>query len=310
MKILVTGNCGFIGQNFVRMFNKEHEIYGFDMMGYASDKNAISLCPTIIGDLSKKENVEQILSLNPLDAIIHFAAESHVDNSILAPRHFLTSNIIGTFNLLDIVRIMCVKKIIIVSTDEVYGELTLSDNPFNNVNLLKPSSPYSASKASADMLALSFCRTYGIDITITRCCNNYGKFQYKEKFIPVIILNALENKLIPIYGSGGNRREWINVEDHCKGIMASIKNGKKGHIYHIGSNIEMRNISLVGKILDIMKKPHSLMTFIEDRIGHDFRYALNIEKSQEELNWKTEKDFDEGLKDTIQWFIENPNYWS
>ena len=250
MKILVTGNCGFIGQNFVRMFSARHEIVGFDFLGYAADVRAMALCPTVVGDLSSLIDIEGVFRKHgSFDAIVHFGAESHVDNSIKSPRCFLLSNTVGTFNVLECARQFGVPRTLIASTDEVFGDLMPGDPPFSNPCLLKPSSPYSASKAAGDLFALAYHRTYDLDVVITRSCNNYGMWQYKEKFLPVIILNALNDRPIPVYGNGANQREWLFVEDNCCGIMAALEHGKSGGTYNLGSGIEARNIDMVGKVL-------------------------------------------------------------
>lgn len=309
MKILVTGNCGFIGQNFVRMYKDEHEIIGFDAKLYAHDWRAASLCRTMTGDISNKNHLDFLFNnVGPFDAIVNFAAESHVDNSIKSPRPFI-NNFLGTFELLEKFRKYNHGRFLQVSTDEVLGDLKKDDLPFSNSYELKPSSPYSASKASSDLLTLSYARTYNINVVITRSCNNYGRFQYKEKLLPVIILNALKNKQIPVYGTGENQREWIYVEDNCEGIMSALIHGKSSGIYNLGSGIEITNLDLVKKILDIMGKPHSLISFVEDRKGHDFRYFMDSSISNKELNWNARTSLEIGLEKTINWFTSNPNYW-
>lgn len=307
MKILLTGNCGFIGQNFVRLFNKEHTIIGLDKMGYASDKSAAKLCPTWILDLSK-DNLEQVFEHTKFDAIVHMAAESHVDNSIKSPESFIFSNYIGTFNLLEMAKKYKLR-FLFVDTDEVYGDLSLIDTPFSDYNNLKPSSPYSASKAAASLLVMSYHRTYGIDTIITRSCNNYGPFQYKEKFLPVVMLNALNNTQIPIYGRGDNVREWIFVEDNCYGIMNVLQNGESGEIYNIGSRMEKSNLEMVKQVLALMSKSENLIKFVEDRKGHDLRYAMDSSKMLNELKWEAKTHLINGLQKTIKWYVENPRYW-
>lgn len=303
MKLLVTGNCGFIGQNFVRMFRNSHEIIGIDKLGYAHDPNAINLCKTIKEDIC---NINEIKIDKDFDAIIHFGAESHVDNSISSPLPFIESNVVGTFKLLEFVRKNKIPKFIHISSDEVYGDLQFDDPPFSNLYQMKPSSPYSASKASSDLLVLAYNRTYNINSVIVRSCNNYGPYQYKEKFIPVIILNALNNRSIPLYGDGLNVREWIFVEDNCRAIMSVLENGKSGDIYNVGSGIELSNKLIIKKILRSMKKS-TLVEFVEDRKGHDRRYSMCCNIRSE--NWNPTVSLAKGLKKTIEWYTQNPNYW-
>ena len=305
MKILVTGHCGFIGQNFVRMFSDEHNFTGIDKLGYASDENATQLCLTHTLDLSDNtflSQCEKIIKENDnFDAIVNFAAESHVDNSIKSPGVFVQSNIVGTFNLLEIARKFNIPKFIQISTDEVYGDLSLDDPPFSDLGALKPSSPYSASKASADLLVQSYFRTFGLNGCIVRSCNNYGPHQFEEKLIPVVITRALQNKKIPIYGTGKNVREWIYVQDNCRAIMLVLQFGENHKIYNLGSGVEKDNLELVGLILDKMNKSHSLIEFVEDRKGHDYRYALDSSLIRTELNWAPRVAFDEGLERTIKY---------
>lgn len=307
MKLLITGNCGFIGQNFVRLFKNKYNIVGIDKLGYASDKKVLNLCKTYISDISNYEDTEDIILKEKPDIIINFAAESHVDNSILSPKLFMYSNYIGVFNLLEIVKKNNIKKIIQISTDEVM-DLQPNDPPFSNEFLLKPSSPYSASKAAADMLIMAYNRTYKINTIITRTCNNYGPFQYKEKFIPVVIRNILNNKKIPIYGVGQNIREWIHVEDNCKAIEFLINNGENSKIYNIGSNYEISNLDLVKKILKMMNKSNDLISFTQDRKGHDLRYAIDSSIIRD-MGWKDNIQINEGLIKTIKWYKDNINYW-
>lgn len=308
MKILITGNCGFIGQNFVRMFRDEHQFVGVDKMGYASDSRAAKLCPTWKLDLAS-DDLNPVFRNEKFDGIVNMAAESHVDNSIISPEIFIQSNIVGTARLLEMTRKYNVPRFLQVSTDEVMGDLQINDPPFSNPHLLRPSSPYSSSKASADLITQSYNRTFNLNTVITRSCNNFGPYQYKEKFIPVVIKNALNNSNIPVYGTGQNIREWIYVEDNCHGIMKVFLNGKSGQIYNIGSGMEVQNLKIVKQILSILNKPLSLIKMVEDRLGHDFRYALDYSLIRNELNWDAKIHLDEGLKRTIKWFTENPNYW-
>jgi dTDP-glucose 4,6-dehydratase len=309
LKLLVTGSCGFIGQNFVRLFKDKYNIMGFDKLDYASDREAIKLCPTVIGDICNKELVFDVVKRGKFDAIISFAAASHVDNSIKCPEPFIYSNIVGAFNIFEAARQNGIKRVISIGTDEEYGDLQIGDPAFSNIHLLKPSSPYSASKTAASLLALAYCRTYDMDIVITRSCNNYGPYQYTEKLIPMVITRAMEDKEITIHGTGTNIREWIYVDDNCLGIEAALLNGKGGNVYHIGSGSEMNNITITKKILEIMGKPESLIKYVEDRKGNDFRYALDRTKTNLELGWKANVNMEDGLKKTIDWYMNNAAYW-
>jgi len=245
--------------------------------------------------------------MSDVDYIINFAAESHVDRSIIDPEIFIKTNIEGTQSLLEAARIFDIKKYIQISTDEVYGTLG-SEGFFSENSRLLPNSPYSASKAAADLIVRAYHKTYGIPVNITRCSNNFGPYQYPEKFIPVIINSALNNMPIPVYGDGSNIREWIYVIDHCSGILTVLEKGKNGEIYNIGTNNEYRNIELVKLILEIMGKPESLIKFVKDRPAHDKRYALDSTKIRKELNWKPEYSFRSGLEQTINWYISNQKW--
>jgi dTDP-glucose 4,6-dehydratase len=286
------------------MYHKQHQIVGIDKMGYASDKEAANFCTKHFELDIARSGFEAIFDdineqYGPFDAIVNFAAESHVDNSIKSPDVFIQSNIIGTFNLLEAARKHNVKKFIQIGTDEVYGDLMPDDPPFPDLHIMKPSSPYSASKASADLLALSYHRTYGLDVVVTRSCNNYGPYQHGEKFIPVIITKALNDETIPVYGTGLNMREWIYVEDNCEGVMKAVLNGASGSIYNLGSGEEKTNLDLVREILSNMGKPLSLIEMVEDRKGHDFRYFLDSDISYDELDWKPDTEFSKGIRETI-----------
>jgi dTDP-glucose 4,6-dehydratase len=307
MKLLVTGSCGFIGQNFVRLFNNKYKIYGLDKLDYASDKKALELCDTFIADIANKEMLFKIIGGDKFDAIVNFAAGSHVCASIKSPEPYMHSNIMGVFNILEAVREFKVPRFVQINTDEVYGDLQPNDPPFSNTHQLKPSNPYAASKAAADLLVMSYIRTYGIDALSTRSCNNYGPYQYVEKLIPVIVSNAAKDECIPIHGTGNNMREWIWVEDNCLGIEAALLNGKPGGIYHLGTGFELSNIDFT--ILGILGKPENLIKYVSDRPGNDLRYRLDCENTYKELNWVPKMDFDEGLKKTIEWYVNNQNYW-
>ena len=309
MKILVTGNCGFIGQNFVRLFKDKYDLIGFDKLGYASDYKSSVLCKTYVGDLCDKEFLFKIVKEEKFDFIVNFAAESHVDNSITSPELFIYSNFVGTFNILEAARKYKVPKIVQIGTDEEMGDLQFDDPPFYDSDHIKPSSPYSASKAAASLLALSYNRTYNMNVVVTRSCNNYGPYQYKEKLLPVVISNALNDKKIPVYGDGKNVREWIFVEDNCYGVEAAMLNGAPGKVYFLGSGIEYDNLTLIKKILSVVGKSEGLISFVTDRKGHDLRYALDCEKTYTDLNWKPKTDIYNGLKITVDWIKDNKNYW-
>jgi dTDP-glucose 4,6-dehydratase len=265
----------------------------------------------IKGDICDRELVYRIFEEEKPDVVINFAAESHVDRSIESPDIFLKTNILGTQVLLDASRKYNVKRFHQVSTDEVYGDLPLdrSDLKFTESSPLRPSSPYSASKASADLLVLAYHRTYGVPVTISRCSNNYGPYQFPEKLIPLMIINALNDRPLPVYGDGRNVRDWIHVKDHCEAIDIIIHRGKEGEIYNIGGENERANIDVVRMILRELGKPESLIRFVKDRPGHDRRYALDISRMKKELGWSPKISFEEGLKSTIKWYLENRSWW-
>ena len=301
MKILVTGGCGFIGSAFMKVMldNPKIEIINIDKISYCANKNVCEQYKEryelIEGDIN---NVFELLKNreNEIDYIYHFAAESHVDNSISGPYPFIHSNITGTFNMLEYAK-KYDKPILIVSTDEVYGSLSTYSPPSTEEDLLKPSSVYSSSKASADLLALSYFRTFGTKTMITRCCNNYGANQYKEKFIPTILNSLKNNKKIPVYGDGKNTREWINVLDHCEAVWEVSQKGHFGEIYNIGSGYERSNIDLVRKVVNLWGADDSSIDFVEDRKGHDIRYRIDSSKIQSKIGWKPKHtNMDEFLK--------------
>lgn len=308
-RILVTGNCGFIGQNFARMYAESYDIVGVDKMGYASDLSAVKAAPTFMADISDADVIDSIVRMVKPDAIVNFAAESHVDRSIKNASPFVQSNIVGTQALLEAAVRRKVGRFLQVSTDEVYGDLQPDEPPFSNLHLLKPSSPYSASKAAADMMVMAYHRTHGLDVVITRTVNNYGPYQYPEKLIPVVVHQAMSDEPIPVYGTGSNIREWIHVRDNAKAIMYALRMGKAGRIYNIGSGDEMTNLDLVKTILNIMEKPESLISFVTDRPGHDLRYALDSQLIRDETGWEPEIRLVAGLEETIQWYKDNPDHW-
>lgn len=316
-KIFVTGGAGFIGSNFIKRIldvTKDVSIINFDALTYAGNLNNLADISEndnykfIKGDIRNKELLEHILSTEKPDGIINFAAESHVDRSINDSTPFIETNITGTLNLLECTRKFKIASFLQVSTDEVYGSLGLT-GLFTENTPIDPKSPYSASKASADHLVLAFVNTFGINAKITRCSNNYGPYQFPEKLIPLMINNALEDKNLPVYGDGLNVRDWIYVDDHCDGIWAVYEKGKAGEVYNIGGNSEKTNISIVKLLLEKLGKPDSLITYVKDRPGHDKRYAIDNTKISEELGWKPKWSFEDGMKKTINWYLDNKK-WS
>ncbi len=263
------------------------------------------------GDITDRELVFELFEKEKFDAVVNFAAESHVDRSIENPEIFLKTNILGTQVLMDACRAFDTKRFHQVSTDEVYGDLPLErlDLFFTEDMPIKASSPYSASKAAADLLVLAYCRTYSLPATISRCSNNYGPYQFPEKLIPLVILRALDNKTIPVYGTGENVRDWLYVEDHCRAIDLILHDGTIGEVYNIGGHNEKTNLEVVKTILKELKKPESLITFVKDRAGHDLRYAIDPSKIHKELGWLPTTNFDDGIKKTVRWYLANKNWW-
>ncbi len=310
-KIIVTGGCGFIGSNFINyvLDNKlAHNVINIDKMSYASNEEYINKkhrtdkkYSFYQDDLVKEPS---LISTKGIEYIFHFAAESHVDNSIKNPKPFVDSNVVGTFNIVDWGYRHNIP-VVVISTDEVYGSLSWKENSADEYYPLKPSSVYSSSKAAADLIALSYYKTHRYNVKITRCSNNFGYNQHKEKFIPNTILKALKKEKIPVYGNGMNIREWIWVEDHCKAVWEVATKGTPGNVYNIGSGNEQRNIDVVKKILDIIKLPHDLIEYVEDRKGHDIRYSIDCSKLQLETGWfpkVTEANFEEYLQKTIKFY--------
>lgn len=299
--ILVTGGAGFIGSNFVRMYHEKYNITVLDKFTYAANK--INLLNTYhklyIADITDEMECEAIIANGKFDAIINFAAESHVDNSIKDPNVFVETNILGTKNLLDLALKYGVGKFIQISTDEVYGHLDLDSPAFTEKTPVHPRSPYSATKAAADMLVMAYANTYGLNACITRCSNNYGPNQHREKLIPTIVSKAVYNESIPIYGTGGNIRDWIYVDDHCRGIDIVLEWGVSGEVYNFGGKSEITNLELCKFILNHLGKPESLISFVTDRAGHDFRYAIDFTKATNELGWTPEHSFEPTMKATI-----------
>ena len=319
MKILVTGGAGFIGSNFVKYILKEHpdyKIVNLDLLTYAGNLENLKDVENnpnykfIKGDIRNREVVENIFKDTKISGVIHFAAESHVDNSIINPNIFVETNVLGTLNLLNAAKRLGESDIrfLHVSTDEVYGQLKEADPAFCETTPIAPSSPYSASKAGSDLIVRSYHETYKMDVVITRCSNNYGPYHFPEKLIPLMIHNALNDIKLPVYGDGRNIRDWIYVDDHCEGIWQAFLNGKKGEVYNFGGNAEMRNIDVVKTILKQVGKSESLISFVEDRKGHDWRYAINFAKAKKELNWQPKVNFTDGIKKTINWYVENQSW--
>ncbi len=326
--VLITGGCGFIGSNFVEYLanREEYHIVVLDKLTYAGNLKNLeavnSLKYTFInGDICNKKVLNELFEEYKFFAVFHFAAESHVDRSIDSPKQFIQTNIFGTFNLLEVSRFYMNKldpefKFIHVSTDEVYGDLN-DDEFFKESTPYNPSSPYSASKASSDHLVSAWGRTYGISSLITNCSNNYGGFQFPEKLIPLMIINCIDWKELPIYGDGQNIRDWLYVEDHCRAIELVFKKGNLGHTYNIGGNNEIKNLDIVNIICELMNelKPSkngdykNLITFVKDRPGHDYRYAIDSTKIQNELGWKPIETFTTGIRKTIKWYLENEIWW-
>ena len=317
MKIIVTGGAGFIGSNFIYYMLSEHpedKLVCIDSLTYAGDLSVLSpVMDKIVfyrTDIRNKEEIDRIFQIESPDIIVNFAAESHVDNSIENPVIFLDTNIIGTAVLLDACRKYGITRFHQISTDEVYGDLPLNEPElkFTEASPLKPSSPYSASKASTDLLVLAYHRTYGLDITISRCSNNFGPNQNREKLIPKTIYNAIHDIPIPIYGNGMNIRDWIYVEDHCRAVDDILRKGRNGEIYNIGCSNEISNIDIVKQILHMLGKPESLIVYTKDRKGHDLRYALDNSKLVNEIGFRFIDDFDSNLEKTIRSYLEKPEY--
>ncbi|MDR1000983.1 MAG: dTDP-glucose 4,6-dehydratase [Clostridiales bacterium] len=321
MTYIVTGGAGFIGGNFVHYMLKKHpddRVVCLDALTYAGNMETLADVMDnpnfrfVKGSISDRETVYAIFANEQPDVVVNFAAESHVDRSIDNAGIFLTTNIIGTQILMDACRKFNIKRFHQVSTDEVYGDLPL-DRPdllFTEKTPIHTSSPYSASKAAADLLALAYFRTYKLPVTISRCSNNYGPYHFPEKLIPLMIVNALSDKPLPVYGKGENVRDWLYVLDHCKAIDLILQKGRVGEVYNIGGHNETRNIDIVRLILKELGKPESLITYVTDRAGHDLRYAIDPSKIRGELGWQSEIRFVDGIKLTVQWYLDNRDWWS
>lgn len=317
MNILVTGGAGFIGSNFIHyMLSKypHYTILNVDKLTYAGNLENLADVQSNPKyrfekvDICDRENIERCVNEYNIDVIVNFAAESHVDRSILGAAEFVQTNIVGTSVLLDVAREKGIQRFLQVSTDEVYGSLGPTGY-FTEETPLHPNSPYSASKAAADMLALAYEHTHKLPVVITRCSNNYGPYQFPEKLIPLMIANALNDKPLPVYGDGLNVRDWLHVRDHCSAIDAVLHNGKTGEVYNIGGNNEKTNIEIVRLILQHLNKPESLITFVKDRPGHDRRYAIDSSKIQQHLGWKPSYTFEQGIAETIRWYVTHQEWW-
>lgn len=320
MKIIVTGGAGFIGSNFIFYMLKKYPAYQLiclDKLTYAGNLATLAVVMQqpnfrfVKADICDEEAVNKLFAAEQPDIVVNFAAESHVDRSISEPGIFLQTNIMGTAVLLDACRRYGIKRFHQVSTDEVYGDLPLDrpDLAFSEASNLRPSSPYSSSKASADLLVLAYQRTYKLPVTISRCSNNYGPYQFPEKLIPLMLAKALADEPLPVYGDGKNVRDWLYVEDHCRAIDVIIHQGRAGEVYNVGGNNELPNIEIVKLICKHLGKPESLIMHVADRLGHDLRYALSTNKITQELGWKAEVKFAEGLERTLRWYLENQDWW-
>lgn len=312
-RILVTGGAGFIGSNFIRYMLERHSysIINLDALTYCGNLENLRDVEDhprytfIRGSITDRELVNRII--RDVDAVINFAAESHVDRSIQDPEIFIKTNVLGTQTLLEASRREGIERFIQISTDEVYG--SAETGYFTEETPLAPNSPYSASKAAADLMVRAYHRTYGLPVNITRCSNNYGPYQFPEKLIPLMITNALEDRPLPVYGDGMNVRDWLHVEDHCSAIDLVLHHGRDGEVYNIGGNNERRNIDIVRLILRELEKDESLIRFVEDRPGHDRRYAIDATRIRNELGWKPRYSFREGIRETINWYIRNRKWW-
>ncbi len=314
MKLLITGGCGFIGSCFIRhMLNKypDYKIINLDLLTYAGNLENLKDLENnpnytfVRGDICNKSLINQLM--NDVDCCLNFAAESHVDRSIQGPEIFVQTNVLGTQTLLQAAKDANIQRFVQISTDEVYGTLG-AKGYFTEETPLSPNSPYSASKASADMFARAYFETYKMPVLITRCSNNYGPYQYPEKLIPLFINNLLADRSVPVYGDGMNIRDWLYVYDHCSAVDAVLHKGREGEVYNIGGNNEKTNNEITKILLKELNKPETLITYVEDRLGHDRRYAIDSSKIQRELGWSPSVTFEEGIRKTIQWYINNAHW--
>jgi dTDP-glucose 4,6-dehydratase len=315
MNLLVTGGAGFIGSNFIRYMLGAHPDYtmvNLDSLTYAGNLNNLKDCDTsprytfVRGDICDRALVNAVMENQAVDTVVHFAAESHVDRSIADASAFIKTNVLGTYTLLEAARHHAVRRFIHISTDEVYG--SRQEGSFKETDILSPSSPYSSSKAGSDLLALSYHTTYNLPVIVTRCTNNFGPYQYPEKLIPLFVTNLLDGKKVPVYGTGKNIRDWIAVQDHCNAVDFLIDKGNSGEIYNIGGENEKTNLEITKKILKLLKKDDSLIEYVQDRPGHDFRYSLDCSKLRR-LGWKPSQSFEDGLRDTVGWYEQNEWWW-
>jgi dTDP-glucose 4,6-dehydratase len=317
VNVLVTGGAGFIGSNLVRLLLAERpgwRVVNLDKLTYAGNaENLADLAGEprhlfVRGDVCDGPLVAELLKVEAIDAVMHLAAESHVDRSILSPAVFIDTNVRGTQVLLEAARERGVKRFLHVSTDEVYGSLGPTGF-FTETTPLAPTSPYSASKASSDLLALAYGHTFGLPVVVTRCSNNYGPYQFPEKLIPLMIANALRGAPLPVYGDGMNVRDWIHVEDHCRGLLAALERGADGEVYNFGAASERHNIDIVRQVLRLLGKPESLIAYVKDRPGHDRRYAIDAAKAREQLGWTPRHVFEDALAATVRWYVEHRAWW-
>ncbi|MGE6400869.1 dTDP-glucose 4,6-dehydratase [Bacillus cereus] len=317
MNILVTGGAGFIGSNFIHYMLKNYEKYkiiNYDALTYSGNLNNVKSIQDnpnysfIKGKIQNGELLEHIINERDVQIIVNFAAESHVDRSIENPIPFYDTNVIGTVTLLELVKKYPHIKLVQVSTDEVYGSLGKTGK-FTEETPLAPNSPYSSSKASADMIALSYYKTYQLPVIVTRCSNNYGPYQYPEKLIPLMVTNALEGKTLPLYGDGLNVRDWLHVTDHCSAIDVVLHKGRLGEVYNIGGNNEKTNVDVVEQIINLLGKTKKDIEFVTDRLGHDRRYAIDAKKMKNEFDWEPKYTFEQGLKETVEWYENNTEWW-
>jgi dTDP-glucose 4,6-dehydratase len=321
VRILVTGGMGFIGSNFIRLLLAERpawSVVNLDLLTYAANpenlEGAVEAARAegryafVRGDIADELLVAEVLGVG-IDAIVNFAAESHVDRSIESAAPFVRTNVVGTQVLLDAARNQDVGRFVQVSTDEVYGDLGPREPPFREDTPLAPSSPYSASKAGGDMLALAYHRTHGLDVVVTRCSNNYGPRQFPEKLLPLMIVNALEGRPLPVYGKGENVRDWIEVDDHCRGVLVALERGEPGTVYNFGGACERRNLDVVRAIVELLGASEDLIEFVTDRPGHDRRYAIDFTRAMNELGWSPACTFETGLARTVDWYLENRRWW-
>lgn len=316
MNVLVTGGAGFIGSNYVRMLLEESRdrVINLDLLTYAGNLANLAEYGNdprysfVRGDIRDRDLVRKILADEKIDAVVHFAAESHVDRSVEGPEIFILTNVLGTGILLEECRAAGVDRFVMVSTDEVYGSLG-DEGQFVENTPLAPNSPYAASKAGADLLCRAFFKTFDFPVMITRCSNNYGPYQFPEKLIPLMIAGALEDRPLPVYGDGSNVRDWLYVGDHCRAVDLVLRRGVPGEVYNIGGCNEMRNLALVEMLVDKLGKSRDLITFVKDRPGHDLRYAIDATKIIGELGWSPQVDFQEGLDLTVEWYLEHRTWW-